>query len=292
MFKRFAKAGAIITIYLSLATGANASAPVAGPTNLPVDHTLYVPHQIAAPGVFVPNADPSSARYAVQVGFAWMVGDGVYPNFPQARAWFYEAQRRSKSQGDQEMFGISNESLYDLNVQDIPYLWRKGQEFGDGDGAKYARFYFGRAAELGDVQGMAALAWIWAHSYQNTEMGIYWCRQAYTAAKIHNEDYELDAVNYFCPIDSIRPLMTDEEFEQNKVSVARAEQEAQQNQRDMEAVQAFAKSVSSLMGGYSDDAVKKDIDVYESYSEGTSDEAPPTSSGFYGNCHGGAAYGC
>ena len=108
--------------------------------------------------------------------------------------------------------------------------------------------YFGAAALRGDAQGMAAYAYGFSADSPRPEptMETYWCQRAYRTARANRDNDELDAVNYFCPIETIASLMTPEERRRNQVSVVRSQQTSEairaQAEAQVRAIMEFALS--------------------------------------------------
>jgi hypothetical protein len=99
--------------------------------------------------------------------------------------------------------------------------------------------YYGAAALRNDVQGMAAYSYSFSSEApdQTPDRGlqVFWCQRAYRGARASGRSYELDAVNYFCPIETIAALMTPAERRANRVSEERAERISAEYQREVEA---------------------------------------------------------
>lgn len=113
--------------------------------------------------------------------------------------------------------------------------------------------YFGAAAARDDVQGMAAYSYGFSTDSPTPDeaMQTYWCQKAYRQARVTGVSSDLDAVNHFCPIDSIAALMTPAERRANNVSVVRAAQtEAAIRERaEAQARQAFDFAVAMMGSG-------------------------------------------
>ena len=110
----------------------------------------------------------------------------------------------------------------------------RGQSYSSQNQWEFARFYFGRAAHLGDVQGMAALGWVYGERFNDPALEVYWCRKAFLKARAAKKDFEIDAVNYFCPLQSFSALMTAKERAANQISINRAKATSGEIQRKAE----------------------------------------------------------
>jgi TPR repeat protein len=258
---------------------------------------LIVPRQVEQADMVRADAPKKSVKYAVQIGFIWAYGQGVYPDFEQGLAWYIEAKRRQVRSRDRSMAREIELGISELTMTDVGQLLGRGQRAAVRGESDYARFFFGRAAELGAPQGMAALGYTYGHNYKNARMEIYWCRRAYLGAKQTGQEYDIDAVNYFCAEESFADLMTKKERAANKKSIVRATAKSEKIRRDTEAMAALAWELASSSygsgGGYDDAAMEDSMRRDRGYSRNEYDSAPtPQTSGLYGNCHGGAAYGC
>jgi hypothetical protein len=211
---------------------------VAGP---PIEG-LVVPMQTPAARVTL-SADPDSALYAVQAGYAWATGWGVPQNLPQGHLWFMEAQRRDV---DRQQATAIDEMLREYAISDPYLLLRKGQRtLNSRDNNRVSLFYFGRAAELGEIQGMAILGHLFEgrgeFSYQ-----YYWCRKAYRSARDTGfRPAEIDAVNHFCAHETFRDIVLPSEIEMNRISTERGNAQEAQIRHDVAAMNAFARSFIS-----------------------------------------------
>ncbi len=259
---------------------------------------LIRPVQVAAPNIAKVNAKPGTVREAVQIGFIWSYGEGVHPDFDQGRAWYEEAQRRQQKARD---FSMQNEIKLTLGyyaITDRLKLLERGLPALARNSWQEAQFFFGRAAQLGDAQGMAALGYTYAEGRVNSRMEYYWCRKAFLAARASRVQHELDAVNHFCATTTFQSLMTPAERRANPASIARAKAKSGAIQRQHEAAiemgrKLYLASLPPDRRGNDLADAEADLERDRSYSRGESSMPPPVmTSGLYGNCHGGAAYGC
>ncbi len=274
-------------------TVATASGP-AQPSSQP---SLVVPRQVVTKDVVTPTAAPHTVKYAVQVGFIWAFGQGVFPDYGLALAWYREAEQRQIRQRDYSMQNEIRLGISELTITDVATLLGRGQRKAAAGDWEYARLFFGRAADLGDVQGMSALAYVYDDGFKNPGMQIYWCRKAYRGARARGLlEFEIDAVNYFCPLNTFADLMTPQERKKNEVSIARARAKSEAIRREAEATSAVIRAFMSDMGGSSklEDRVDGDIARSRDYARSVGPGAPPTPpiNSFYGGCHGGPFYGC
>ena len=205
---------------------------------------LTVPVQSWRTGMLKPDAPQSSVKFAVQCGFIYAYSQGVLPNFDQALAWYREAERRQNRQHD---FTLENDirrmiaSLSDTRIID---LLQKGQQQSAMGSWEDAQMYFGHAAILGDVQGMAAYGYTFSvGNNRNAQAEIYWCRKAYRGAKANGlKEFEIDAVNYFCPEETFDGLMSPKEKRDNRISIARAAQKSAAIRREAQEISDIARA--------------------------------------------------
>ncbi|MCB1323464.1 MAG: sel1 repeat family protein [Leptospiraceae bacterium] len=252
---------------------------------------LVVPRQVLEGAVIAPTADPNSVKYAVQVAMIWAFGQGVYPDFEQALVWYREGERRQTESGDHRHQNEIKQGIYDLTNNDVAFHLERGQRSSDREDQ---RFYFGRAAYLGDIQGMAALGWVYGERFKNPGMQIYWCRKAFRSWRLSREDFEIDAINHFCPLETFDVLMTSQERAANEVSRARAKAKYEELKRDAEFAAELARVVVATGSSDAEAMVERDIRAARDYASGRRSSPPPAPpiNDFYGSCHGGAFYGC
>ena len=170
----------------------------------------------------------------------------LHRNFVQGKAWYQEAAQREAVLHDYSRQNEIKRGLGDLSISSIITLLQRGQIFAARNSWVDAQFYFGRAADLGDVQGMAALAYVYGEGLKNPTMQVGWCRKAYLGAKRSRKDFEIDAVNHFCPVATFDPLMTPAEKEHNKVSIARADAKEAAIRYNAEAEDRLLRYLSKL----------------------------------------------
>lgn len=194
------------------------------------------PRQSAGQHMVVLNAEPGTTKFAAQAGFIWAYEQGVYPDYQQALAWYQEANRRQTLLKDVSYEREIARMLDGLQLSDIGQMLQRGQSYAAQNQWEFSRFYFGRAAHLGDVQGMSALGWVYAERFNDPISAVYWCRKAFSKARISKRDFEIDAVNHFCPIESFKDMMTPQERAANQVSINRANATSGEIQRNAEAV--------------------------------------------------------
>jgi hypothetical protein len=195
-----------------------------------------VPRQSAGEHSVVLNAEPGTTKFAAQAGFIWAYEQGVYPDYDQALAWYEEAKRRQTLLKDVSYEGEIARMLGGLQLSDIGQMLQRGQSYAAQNQWEFSRFYFGRAAHLGDVQGMSALGWVYGERFNDPVSAVYWCRKAFSKARLSKKDFEIDAVNYFCPIESFREMMTPKERAANQVSINRSKATSGEIRRNAEAV--------------------------------------------------------
>ena len=193
-----------------------------------------IPRQ--SPGTYAVHftAEPGTTKYAAQAGFIWAYEQGVYPDYEQALAWYQEADRRQKLLKDFSYERDIARMIEALQLNDVGQMLTRGQSYSSQNQWEFARFYFGRAAHLGDVQGMAALGWVYGERFNDPALEVYWCRKAFLKARAAKKDFEIDAVNYFCPLQSFSALMTAKERAANQISINRAKATSGEIQRKAE----------------------------------------------------------
>lgn len=284
----------------AIAAGGPTAPGAATPAAQPAASGLIRPRQVVKAGISPINATAGSVREAVQIGFVWSYGEGVHPDFEQGLAWYREAARRQAQKRD---FTMQNEialMLRNYENRNVINLYEQGRRAMIRNGWQEALYFFGRAAELGNAQAMAALSYVYGEGRANPRMQIYWCREAFEAARASRAEHDLDAVNHFCPVGAFQDMMTPAERRANPASIARARAKMDAIRRENDAWVATARRIWDE--AMRDDGPRKsnpNADFEESlrrdraYSRGEiSAPPPPSTSGLYGNCHGGAFYGC
>ncbi len=223
-------------------TGAVPAPPVVSAADLEPVPGLVLPVQNGAVKLRV-SASPGSMRYAVQAGYAWSNGDGVPQNLDQGLAWFREADRLQRVQNDTSLSEGIAEMLRIYGWTDVLLLLQKGQIYSSDP--VIATFFYGRAAALNDVQGMAALGYTYEQRH-NPTMQAYWCRKAYrTARDTGFREFEIDAVNYFCAPETFVDLVAPSEVAMNRTSNARAQASSDAIRHDVEAMNEFARAFAA-----------------------------------------------
>lgn len=260
---------------------------------------LIRPRQILREGVASLNARGGTVREAVQIGFIWSYGEGVHPDFEQGLAWYREAERRQGLRHDLSMQNEIRLMLANYAETDVERLFNRGIAALARNGWQESLYFFGRAAELGNAQAMAALGYVYGEGRLNPRMQFFWCRRSFLAARASRREHDLDAVNHFCPVITFADVMTARERAANPASIARARAKSGAIRREHDAMAALARqwwreaviegltdSSDSGGGGGSGPAADR------AYARGQGDRPSPLRSGLYGNCHGGAFYGC
>jgi hypothetical protein len=207
-----------------------------GGTDLALPANLIVPKQSSGSYAVRLDADPASVKFASQAGFIWAFQQGVYPDYEQALNWYLEARRRQDLLHDYSYQADIERMTAALQITSVIDLLQRGQLFSSRGDWEYARFYFGRAAALGDVQGMAALGWVHGERFGDPVGEVYWCRKAFAGARQSRRDFEIDAVNHFCPLETFSGMMTRAERKANEISIQRAAKTAGDIQRSAEAL--------------------------------------------------------
>jgi TPR repeat protein len=260
---------------------------------------LIRPHQLPLQGISKVNAAAGTVREAVQIGFIWSYGEGVFPDFAQGLAWYREAERRQAAQRD---FSMQNEIRLMLGYyaeSRVGSLFNQGLAALARNSWDESLYFFGRAAEIGNAQAMAALGYVYGEGRLNPRMEVYWCRKAFLASRSSAIPHDRDAVNHFCPLAAFDDLMTAQERRSNPASIARAAAESAAVRREHDAMVALGRRwmreamIDGLTspgpggggGGGGGGASSAGKDNYSGM------HAPPISA-LYGNCPGGAFYGC
>jgi hypothetical protein len=183
---------------------------------------LRRPVQTAGPGVSAAKPAAGTLREAVYNAWVYSFGNGVMPDFEQAKAWLREAQRREAATGDTSSFYLIRNELAAFGQTDRASVLLDGLNVLRSNGWVAARYHFGIGATLGDPQAMAALGYVWGDGFKNPAQMIYYCRAGFLAARASRVEHELDAVNHFCPTGAFDDLMTPAERRANPASIARA----------------------------------------------------------------------
>lgn len=260
---------------------------------------LILPRQFPMKGVDMLNAPKGSVKEAVQAGYIWSLGEGVPLDFEQGKAWFDEAMRRQEASRDYSLQNSIAEMLSQYRITNVEQLFNKGIRGLMTNRWDDAVFYFGRGADLGNPQAMAALGYSFADGQGNPALGVYWCRKGFLAARATRQQHDLDGVNHFCPTASFDDLMTPAERRANPASIARAAAESAALKRQFDAQVALvrrgieagirdglAPREDSGGGGGSGGGSKyqKEMDAASDYAHGRS--PVPAINVYYSGCHG------